>query len=410
MIAAAAVLVVIGLAAALLPGSNWFKSSGASSLTTSNTDIPKTDSTTSTLSPTLPTDTPKRASSGLFQPEGFAAVNSLDLVEGAPNLPRQLIRSIDNAVFTHFKDGVYLPDGYDPDPKDPENRVGGVWPRVIVRKSDQARFIRIPGARYRRGDTRQGTLHLDLDRKNVLKPHYVKVPDFYIQETEVTNKQVREYLKLHKDDSERLSTWSRWFDAFRKEYKISEDKALDYPAVCIDYRTARLIASSVNGLLPTEAEWEWAARSCQDTFVFAWGKDFPPDNEPLQVKLNDPGSGAGDFHPAAVAKFKRDRTEQGVYDMIGNVSELCADVARPYAVIQPDKHARPEDAYEDRRELVDLGPSDPAKGKIKVIVRGGSFMTEIAEAMAFLRDATPIDEATGTVGFRVVIECPPLPG
>jgi serine/threonine-protein kinase len=405
---AAAAALVIGLTAALVPLAKSFRLSGAPISTPANPENPKTDSTNSAVPQTTKPVGPQTASSRLFQPEGFAAVDSFDLVDGAPNLPRRLTRSIDGAVFTYFKDGVYLPDGYEPDPKDPENREGGVWPRVIVRKSDQIRFIRIPGARYRRGDTRKGGPRAGLGKQNALTPHYVKVPDFYIQETEVTNKQIREYLKVHRDDSERLSTWSRWFDDFKREFKISEDTALDYPAVCIDYRTARLIASWLGGFLPTEAEWEWTAKSCQDTFVFPWGVDFPGSEEPLGVKLNDPRN-AADFHPVAVKKSKRDRTEQGVYDMVGNVSELCADVARPYAAIQPEKHQKPEDAYEDRRELIEMGPTDPAKAKIKVIVRGGSFMTEIDEAMVFLRDATSIDESPGTVGFRVVIECPPRP-
>ena len=47
-----------------------------------------------------------------------------------------------------------------------------------------------------------------------------------------------------------------------------------YPAVCVDYRLATSYALSVGGLLPTEAEWELAAKSRNESYSFAWGAEW----------------------------------------------------------------------------------------------------------------------------------------
>ena len=102
------------------------------------------------------------------------------------------------------------------------------------------------------------------------------------------------------------------------------------PAAYIDYSTARKYAASVQGLLPTEAEWEYAARSRGQTNVFSWGPDPAPIDDP-KANLDNPRNLGKLAKPQAVDSFLEDATAQHVIGMTGNVQELCADIYKPYA-------------------------------------------------------------------------------
>ncbi len=290
---------------------------------------------------------------------------------------------------------MYLPVGYRPESS---QKVGGQWPPALIRESDEARFVWIDGGVFLRGDTRPGTRPAADARGNPLKPHFVRVRGFYIQDREVTNGEIQRYRDAHPEDEQALKEWRQWYDNFREEFKLAEDKAGRLPAVSVSYRAARRYAASVGGLLPTEAEWEYAAKSRQDDRLFAWGNDFPTARE-RPANLDNPQAG-----PAQAGTYPKDVTEQGARDMTGNVRELCADAYKPYDDLDLGANAR-EHPFIDRREalVLDSAGSD----KIKVVVRGGSFfMDKPQKALTFMRDQAGVDEALIYVGFRVVIECP----
>ena len=174
----------------------------------------------------------------------------------------------------------------------------------------------------------------------------------------------------------------------------------NYPAVCIDYRTARQYALSVGGLLPTESEWEYAAKSRHDDYWFAWGANFPPPGSKPWASLENPDDVT--FAPVPVKSYKdSDKTGQGVYDMVGNVRELCVDAYIPYTELPLADNSASNPLVNERRP-VDI----EAKG-IKMVVRGGSFRTSEAKARAFYRKADSPTDIPDDVGFRVAIECPP---
>jgi eukaryotic-like serine/threonine-protein kinase len=387
----ATAIVALGLAAGVLvaiigmirkpPVGASVANAGASA--TDNANIP-------TAAPPVP---PVPPAPKTWTPDGFAAPLPKN-VDEASGLPIQLKRG-DGALFTFYRDGMYLPAGYKAE--GPES-APATWPRVIVRQSDKARFIRIDGGTFRRGDARPDQSPAPDGPGNPLTRHHVRVNGFYMQETEVTNGEIERYLDSHPDEEKNLRNWRDSYEAFRKNNQIDDAKMSHYPAVCVGYGLATSYAAWVGGHLPTESQWEYAANSRNDENLFAWGKEFPRAGE-RPANLD---------HPQAVSTpvktFPADKTEQGIHDTTGNVRELCADAYKPYdeLVLTANSADHP---LVDRREKLLLDSSE--SGQIKTVVRGGSFMDTPRKAMTFMRDRLAVDEnVPGDVGFRVVIECP----
>jgi serine/threonine-protein kinase len=326
--------------------------------------------------------------SGLWEPEGYWAEDRTEIVPDHPNFPFHLKRRIDGALFVFVREGVYIPEGYEPE--SPNDTLGD-WPRTIIRTGDQKRFIRIEGGVYRRGDPRSSVADRD-NQNNPMTPHHVRVRNFYIQETEVTHGEILSFSKRYPNEPG-LSRWQEWLSKFEADHPNSTN----YPAVCIDYSVARKYALSVGGLLPTEAQWEWAAKSRHEKYLFAWGEQFaqgPGDRARLESADNNTDG------PAQVTEYPSDVTLQKVRGMVGNVRELCADAYEPYAALKPAERTEKNPLVDDRK-LVDL-----AAPKVKVVARGGSFHTGEDRAMAFFRWAVAPRDVPDDVGFRVVIECP----
>jgi formylglycine-generating enzyme required for sulfatase activity len=318
--------------------------------------------------------------------------------------PAGLRRKSDKRVFYAFAKGVYLPLGYSA--LDP-NSIDGFWPKVIVRSSDKVRFIRINGGKYIRGDFRNHTPILDL-KDNPCTPHEVEVSGFYIQETEVTNKEIDAYLKKYPDA--KLMSWKEGLSVLINDAKRNEAEVMQYPAVFINRATAQQYAQAVDGRLPTEAEWEYAARSRGQNNIWAWKNMVGKKGSPrayLGPIVNEP-------YPVPVKTFQgEDETDQRVFDMTGNVREWCHDVYRSYSDLIADYRSRlaaegknPDQPIHDPR----VGGEPEADNlDLTYVARGGSFMDKPEAAMVFQRDGVPANAEPSYVGFRVVIQCPAEP-
>ena len=318
--------------------------------------------------------------------------------------PAFVKRESDDVIFYCFKRGIYLPLGYRPaDPKD----LDGSWPKALVRESDDVKFIRISGGSYDRGDfiaqkSQQPVLDL---QDNPCQLHKVEVSGFYIQETEVTNKEVAEFQTGHAEVP--LNSWKDAKAFLIEDQKKSEIELQQFPAVCINRTTAQQIAKSVSGRLPTEAEWEYAARSGGTRSRWA-GKNQVIKKTPPKARLASV-TNAGEFFPVRVKSFAgEDETDQKVFDMTGNVCEWCVDEYKSYPTIISE-HIKAE------RTGVDGPLHDPVEGdepeKVdsskKYVVRGGSFNSQPEDARTFQRTAVQAYEERNDLGFRVVIQCPP---
>jgi len=323
--------------------------------------------------------------------------------------PAGLKRENDGVVFYCFKRGIYLPLGYRPeDPKD----LDGFWPKALVRQSDGVKFIRISGGTYDRGDfnalkTVPRRKPVTDRRDNPCEPHKVEVSGFYIQETEVTNQEVIDFQSANSD-----VPLAKWNDALRfliDVLKKPRDDAMRYPAVCISRAIAQKFALSARGRLPTEAEWEYAARSGGREYRWA-GKNGVANKDVPKARLFSPEN-AGDPLPVAVAVKSfagEDETDQKVFDMTGNVREWCLDVYNPYPVIiSQHKKSDPEHVDQPLRDPCEGGEPESDNPKREYIVRGGSFLDEPDDARTFQRDGVSAESELNYLGFRVVIQCPP---
>jgi formylglycine-generating enzyme required for sulfatase activity len=148
---------------------------------------------------------------------------------------------------------------------------------------------------------------------NAYPEHKVKLPAFWIDKYEVT---FREYLDFSTntmyiaEGQEEGKTWRTFF---------SYDKA-NQPVVYITWKDADAYCKGVGKRLPTEAEWEAAARG-PNGYRFPWGNEW----EPNRSNTADAG-----FHvPVDIGKFN-DVSPFGVYDMFGNVQEWTEDLFKAY--------------------------------------------------------------------------------
>jgi serine/threonine-protein kinase len=170
--------------------------------------------------------------------------------------------------------------------------------------------------------------------------------------------------------------------------------------VGIDRETAQKYSQFVGGRLPTEAEWEYAARSRGLPNKWAWKNEKANKLGPIAHILSPL---AADPFPVPVMTYKgEDETDQKVFDMTGNVREWSLDAYRPYKQIiaeNPD----PKQPLRDPR----VGSGDHVvSSKEMYVVRGGSFLLEANRAMTFQRDSEEASLQNQDLGFRVVLECP----
>jgi formylglycine-generating enzyme required for sulfatase activity len=177
-----------------------------------------------------------------------------------------------------------------------------------------------------------------------------------------------------------------------------------YPVVQIAYADAEAYASWAGKRLPTEAEWELAARGGRPGQIYPWGDELRPGGLWManifqgRFPMNDTGED-GFAGIAPVAQFPPN--DYGLYDMAGNVWEWCSDWYRPdtYAELAASGTV----AVNPPRPTSSYDPSEP--GQLKRVHRGGSFLcTEqyCTRYMLGTRGKGEVTSASNHLGFRCV--------
>jgi formylglycine-generating enzyme required for sulfatase activity len=226
--------------------------------------------------------------------------------------------------------------------------------------------------------------------------HDVTVDPFQMDITEVTNQQYITFLNW-----ERHSSGGRWShkngcdgqpciatrnDAGGENSNIIFDSAnydvnpaiASLPMVSVTWYGAKAYCEAIGRRLPTEAEWERAARD-GDERIYPWGNDWNAAN----AKTNRPKDVP--IGPVQVGTLRGGVSPYGVYDLAGNVAEWVSDWYSPNFYSQP--------------EASQPNPKGPPAGTTKV-VRGGSW-----DAVPFFsrsvhrQDRQPNDQ-TLWIGFR----------
>ena len=176
-----------------------------------------------------------------------------------------------------------------------------------ARKAVGVELIKIPGGTFSMG--------ADDGSKNERPVHRVTLPTFWISKNEITVRQYKACVSAGQCNGDALNKYGHcnW----------GKDGREDHPMNCVNWNQASDFAEWVNGRLPTEAEWEFAARSGGKPQAYPWG-DEPATCSRAVMASGQGGCGQGSTGP--VCKQPGGHTAQGVCDMAGNVWEWVEDV------------------------------------------------------------------------------------
>jgi formylglycine-generating enzyme len=213
-----------------------------------------------------------------------------------------------------------------------------------------------------------------------------------------------------------LRDWSQWwtfkFGAnWRKPYGPgSSIKDLDdHPVVHVAFTDAEAYARWAGKELPTEAEWEFAARGGLDGTEFAWGDDLAPEGR----QMANIWQGAFPHENLSISRYKRTSpvgafppNGYALFDMIGNVWEWTTDwFAQKHETDAPKACCIPKNPRgPSERDSYDPGhPTIRIPGKV---IKGGSHLCAPSYCRRYrpaARHAQPVDTSTSHVGFRCII-------
>ena len=281
--------------------------------------------------------------------------------------------------------------------------------------------------------------------------HEVKLASFYMDETEVTNEEFEKFVAKTKyvttaekpvewellkeqlppdtpkpsaevlapgslvfsppDHSINLddpSQWWLWVNGANWRHPLGPNSQIfgnDHPVVHMSWEDANAFCHWLGKRLPTEAEWEWAARGGLENKMYPWGDE---DVDAGIVKANiwqgifPHQSTKKDPYPWTTSVKTYPPNGYGLYDMAGNVWEWTADLydANYYSAIEKQSIVvNPQNIEKS------FDPDEP--NVKKYVLRGGSFLCHKSYCMGYrvsARMKTSPDTALGNVGFRCVQE------
>ncbi|HWW42231.1 formylglycine-generating enzyme family protein, partial [Pedobacter sp.] len=177
----------------------------------------------------------------------------------------------------------------------------------------------------------------------------------------------------------------------------------NYPVVHIAWDDANAYSKWAGKRLPTEAEWEFAARGGKAGELFTWGNQFKPDGKWManiyqgKFPAHDEGS---DGFPGIAPVKQFPANAYGLYDMAGNVWEWCIDWYRPDYYQNLSKAGV---AKNPKGPNTSYDPSEPTEKK--KVQRGGSFLCTdqyCTRYMVGTRGKGEYRSSTNHIGFRCV--------
>ena len=224
---------------------------------------------------------------------------------------------------------------------------------VRANPKDGAPMVWVPTGTFRMGST-------DAGNPNEQPQHTVTLNGYWIYRYEVTVAQYRKFCAATGHQMPTAPKWG-WHD--------------QHPIVFVTWHDAVAYATWAGARLPTEAEWEKAARG-PDGNEYPWGNEWDAEKCPKELLGTHP-----------VGSYPADVSPYGVLDMAGNVREWCHDWYRA-------------DAYASSPAP---NPTGPSAGTARIIRDGSWVDARIQDQEAYRsarRDAMPPSEKCNFIGFR----------
>jgi formylglycine-generating enzyme len=310
-----------------------------------------------------------------------------------------------------------------------------------MRQQSTADMRRIPGGVFTMGSERFYPEERPLRR--------VRVEDFWIDETPVTNRQFaafveatgyRTFVEIAPDPRDYpglapeaavagslvfqrtatpvpLDDYGQWWTFlagadWRHPTGPGSEAEPDHPVVHVAYADAEAYAAWAGKTMPTEAEFEFAARGGLVDADYAWGDELAPGGtilanywQGLFPFANQRADGG--YRTTAVGSYPANG--YGLHDMIGNVWEWTRDWYSVPKAVRPGKDKSPCCAIPDPRGGNLRGSVDPAQPGVPIgrkVLKGGSHLCAANYCQRYrpaARHAQSIDSATSHIGFRCVV-------
>ena len=255
-----------------------------------------------------------------------------------------------------------------------------------VNAKDQAILVFVPAGKFIMGSNPEADPYF----WGAESPqHEVTLHDYWIYQIEVTNAMYQQ-CAAEKACPIPSQKKSRSVDEYYGNAEYG-----NYPVIFVNWISAQSYCTWAGGRLPTEAEWEKAARGDQDTRLFPWGStpalvsqaNFCDNGCAQSHAERDKDDGYPDTAP--VGSYPEGISPYGALDMAGNVWEWVFDW------FQPTYNSAPV-----------TNPVGPASSKYRTI-RGGAWSNPSAGVRIVQRDGMRPDLSLDTLGFRCVVEVQP---
>jgi len=236
--------------------------------------------------------------------------------------------------------------------------------------------------------------------KSTLPPNSPKPPDSVLQAGALVFKQTTQRIPLNNP-----ALWWHWTIGANWQHPEGPSSNLkgkmNHPVVHIAWEDAMAYAKWAGKRLPTEAEWEWAARAGKKNMIYPWGNESVNEGEPkanfwqgsfpFENQLKD-----GFMTTAPIKSFPPN--DYGLYDMSGNVWEWCSDW------LDVDFYKKKNASQKNTKgPSVGFNPINPYQQE--KVIRGGSFLCNDGYCSGYRnarRMGSSPDTGLNHTGFRCV--------